>query len=324
MKKPPKLNLFSRPTPVERLNIDGVEIFVKKDDETGLLCSGNKVRKLEYLLKDALDKGYNSVITCGGVQSNHTRATTYLAIKLGLRPFVMARGEPVLPPQGNFFLNLLLGARFKFITREQFKNVEHYMEEWRKELLKEGFNPYIVPEGGSNALGAWGYVDAMEELKDVIEKEKIEALYFATGSGGTGAGLLIGKEFHNVKIKLVGVLVVDTIEYFTNKINKIVEDFEELYDVKVDARAQEIEFLDGFIGKGYAIPYPEEIETISRIAKYGIILDPVYTGKAFHGMLQHIKERGYRRVMFLHTGGIFSIFAFNEYFQHETKGLLQE
>jgi D-cysteine desulfhydrase len=179
-------------------------------------------------------------------------------------------------------------------------------------LKRKGKKPYIIPEGGSNEIGALGYRDCMKEMSDTIRKQKIDAIYCAVGSGGTYAGLLLGKKLLNLKIDLNGVIVCDTVESFTKRIFGICTDAVESFNYPVEISWNDIHLIGGFVGKGYGIPYPAELRTIRDIAKLGIILEPVYTGKAFHGMLNDLKKRKYKRVIFVHTGGIFSIFAYQK------------
>lgn len=307
-----KINLAWKPTPVELLeNLPHpAKIYIKRDDYTGLISSGNKIRKLEYCLYDAKEKGCDTLITCGGIQSNHCRATAYAGRKTGFDVYLVLRGEPQNPPQGNLFLDKLMSAKIKYVTYEDYKErINEIMKELAGELRKQGKKPYIIPEGASNEIGCLGYLECMEEMKEFIEKEKINAIYLAVGSGGTYAGLLLGKKLLNVDVRLIGIIVCDSIKFFKGKIEDICQKAIIQYELPLSINAEDVELKEGYIGAGYAIPYEEEIEVIKKLAKYGIILDPVYTGKAFYGMLKESKE--FKKILFLHTGGIFSIFAYN-------------
>lgn len=313
MKMPKPVKLTSK-TPIMRFK--GIntktEIFIKRDDLNGLLISGNKARKLEYLIADALNKRCDSVITCGPVQSNHCRTTVAFARNFGLFPYLFLRGRPKKTPNGNLLIDRLLDARITYITPSEYHNKRtEIMAEYAKRLIKKGKRPYIIPEGGSNEIGALGYLDCMREMADFIKKKKVDALYCAVGSGGTYAGLLLGKKILKLNIELNGVIICDTVQYFTDKILKICEKAVYRFGMKIKITRHDINLIDGYVGSGYAIPYPEELEVIRKIAKTGIILEPVYTGKAFYGMLQTLKKKKYKRVIFMHTGGLFSIFAFN-------------
>ncbi len=302
---------ITKPTPIEELKgiVKKTKIYLKRDDLNGLLISGNKIRKLEYFIADAQDKKCDTIITCGAVQSNHCRTAVAICKIFGYDCHLFLRTKDEPEYTGNLLLDQLLGAEIKFITPEEYKNRDEIMAEYAKKLT--GKRAYIIPEGGSNEIGALGYIDCMKEMAGFIKKERIDAVYCAVGSGGTYSGLLLGKKLMKVNIDLKGVIICDTIEYFTNKINDICEKAIDRFNLKIRLQAQDITLIDGFVGEGYGIPYPEEIETIKMLAKKGIIFEPVYTGKAFYGMLKDLEKRKYKKVIFIHTGGIFSIFAYN-------------
>lgn len=307
-----KINLAWKKTPVEILENfpHNAKIYIKRDDYTGLLSSGNKIRKLEYAIFDAKEKGCDTLITCGGIQSNHCRTTAYAGKREGFDVYLVLRGKEEIP-QGNLLLDKLLSAKIRYVTYEEYKKrINEIMEEIADEIKKEGKKPYIIPEGASYEIGSLGYIECMEEMKEFIEKEKIEAIYLAVGSGGTYAGLLLGKKLLNIDVRIIGIIVCDSIKFFKGKIEDICNKAIEKFNFKMKINPEDIELKDGYIGEGYGIPYEEEIKTIKEVARYGIILDPVYTGKAFYGMLNESKE--FTKILFLHTGGIFSIFAYNK------------
>jgi D-cysteine desulfhydrase len=286
---------------------------VKRDDLTGLHWSGNKVRKLEYCLSEAGRINADTIITCGGIQSNHCRTLAACCRALGLHPFLVLRGSPEKPYEGNLLLNYLFRAEIKYITKQEYENVNMIMEQEAEKLKKAGLKPYVIPEGASNEIGAFGYVECMSEMKKIIEKENIEAVYAAVGSGGTYAGLLLGKYIHGVDVKIEGVIVCDSIPYFREKILKICSEAVRKFDLKIEIKPDDVNLVDGYTGQGYGIPYPEEMDVIKRLAAQGLLLEPVYTGKAFLGMLEQAGKK-YRKVLFIHTGGIFSIFAYKDFF----------
>ncbi len=298
-------------TPVDEVSgLPGkTKIFIKRDDLNGLLISGNKARKLEYLIADARNKKCDTIITCGPVQSNHCRTTAAFAQIFGLECHLFLRQKGGEENTGNLLLDELLGAKIRFITPEQYQNRMQIMSAYARKLHKR--KAYIIPEGGSNEIGALGYIDCLKEMAGFIKREMIEAIYCAVGSGGTYAGLLLGKKLLKLDVDLNGVIICDTVEYFISKIMEICEGATDRFNLKVKIHTQDITLINGFVGKGYGISYPEEIETIKKIAKRGIILEPVYTGKAFYGMLTDLKKKNYKKVIFVHTGGIFSIFAYN-------------
>ncbi len=308
------LNLANKPTPIELVSdiLPIIKIHIKRDDLTGLETSGNKIRKLEYLLADAKNKNCDMIITCGGIQSNHVRATMYCCAKLGLKGVAILRGTMTEFPNGNLLLDNLFGAEIHFLNKEQYDKKEDYIAQLIDDYKKKGHNPYFIPTGGSNGIGALGYIYAMKEMASYIKLQGIDAIFCAVGSGGTYAGLLIGKYLFNADVPLYGVLVDETKEYFFAKIKSIISESEKILDHKFNIDDSEIKLIDGYIGPGYAIPYPEEITVIKQLARKGLILDPVYTGKTFYGMIKEKEHLGFSNPLFIHTGGIFSIFAYNK------------
>jgi D-cysteine desulfhydrase len=312
---PERIPLANLPTPLERLQRLsaqlGVELWVKRDDLTGAELSGNKVRKLEFLFADARQKGADHVITCGGAQSNHCRATALAAAKLGLRATLLLRvPDPSQPPpvEANILLDKLCGAEIRWVSREEYARRAELFPVVAEELRKAGRKPYVIPEGGSNPVGAWGYVRAIEELRAQLPPGPVTFVY-AAGSGGTGAGILLGIKLCGLRdARAVGVNVCDDREYFVREIGQIVEGAIKQWRLEVSFDRKEIEILDGYVGRGYAISRPEELSLIRDVARSeGIVLDPVYTGKAFYGMREHARELG-PRIVFMHTGGIFGLF----------------
>lgn len=315
------LNLIKKPTPIETLSgiLLNTKIHIKRDDLTHLEASGNKIRKLEYLLADAKNKKSDVIITCGAIQSNHVRATMYCCAKLGLKGVVFlanrkqdAKGKNTVAYEGNLLLNYLFGADIHFLPIEQYAKKEEYVAQLIDDYKKKGHNPYFVPLGGSNGIGALGYVFAMEEMASYIKLQGIDSIFCTISSAGTYTGLLMGKYIFGIDIPLYGILVDESIEYFVLKIKEIIKESEEILGKRFNIIDSDIKLINGYIGPGYAIPYPEEITIIKQIAQRGIILDPVYTGKTFYGMLKEKERLAYTNPLFIHTGGIFSIFAYNK------------
>ena len=329
MKKPfpyPKsISLAHRPSRIEHLErlsreLNGPEIYIKRDDDTCCLLSGNKVRKLEFFIADALNKGADSLITCGGLQSNHARTTAIAAKRYGLGCHLILRGKKTEIPDANYFLDSLVGAEVTFVTKSQYLNRKEVFDKLEKRLLQHGKKSYSIPEGGSNGLGAMGYVRAMEEIHDQMEQMEIDfdAIITAVGSGGTYAGLLIGKKFFNVRAEVIGFNIAATARYFVKEILRCARESETLLKINLHLSRKDIKIIDGYVGRGYAKSRPEEIALIKRVAKLeGIILDPVYTGKALFGLADQIKkgkfEKG-QKILFIHTGGIFGLFPYREWF----------
>ena len=324
-----KLALANLPTKIEkleRLSTEfGTNIYIKRDDHTGSEISGNKVRKLEYLAKDAQDNGYNLLITCGGIQSNHCRATVAVATKLGMKSAVLLRIDAQPPVVGNYFLDKLMGADVKFCTRPEYSNSRgEIMEAMAEEYRKQGYKPYVIPEGASNELGTLGYYSCMNEI---VEQEKelgitFDTVVVATGSGGTAAGLYLANELHGYGKRVVSMAVCDDIAYFTEIIDRISNGAKAYLPEYKDAqlKKENIEVIDKYVGLGYAISRPEELEFIKHVARTeAVILDPVYTGKAMYGVYNELKEGGAlvgsKNILFIHTGGLFGLFPVSEQFE---------
>lgn len=317
---PNKLNLARIPTPIQKLKrlsekLGGPTIYIKRDDLTGIGLSGNKVRKLEFSLYEALQQGSDTVITCGGIGSNHARATAVAARQLGLTPVLVLRGKPSDYPDGNLLLDSLLGAELKFISREEYSNSRNeIMQELADQLKGHGHNAYVIPEGASNAVGAWGYANAFQEIHQQLAEQSLEvnAVVFAVGSGGTEAGLLIGKAVSDWKGDILGVNVCDDEAFFKNRIEVILQEFREKYQIPLNISENDIHLIDGYVGRGYALSRPEELEIIKDIAQLeGIFLDPTYTGKAMFGLIDQIQKGRFgadQTVLFIHTGGIYGLF----------------
>ena len=315
---PDRIKRARLPTPVEparRLSHKlGVELLIKRDDLTGSSLSGNKIRKLEFLFAEAAAQGADTVITCGGEQSNHCRATAIAAAELGLRSYLLLRTDnPNEPPaaEANILLDRLVGAEIRWVTREEYKRRVQLFVEVQGQLLAQARKSYVIPEGGSNAVGAWGYVGCVEELAAELGDQPLTLVY-AAGSGGTGAGLILGIKLLGLPWRAIGVNVCDDKAYFVEAIGEIVEAAIKKWLLPINFDRSEIEILDGYVGVGYAKSRPEELATIRDVARAeGLILDPVYTGKAFHGMAREL-ERDKRafgeRVCFIHTGGIYGLF----------------
>lgn len=326
LKIPGRIQLANLPTRIEKLDrlskaLNGPEIYIKRDDQTGAELSGNKVRKLEYSLKEALDNGCNYLITCGGVQSNHCRATAAAAVKLGMKSCLVLRGEIGTPPAGNLLLDRLLGAEIRFVTADEYSNQKtEIMESIKQEMEQKGFRPYIIPEGASNGIGSFGYYTAMEEITEQEKQMNIgfDCIVVATGSGGTYSGLWLANKLHNRTTDVYGISVGGDSEYFRAKIQGILYESAKYMDVNVPVAMDEIRIIDGYVGRGYALSSPVELEFISYFAETeGIILDPVYTGKAMYGLTKEIKKgtfKDYKNILFIHTGGMFGLFPQGELF----------
>jgi D-cysteine desulfhydrase len=262
------------------------------------------------------------LITCGGLQSNHCRATVAAAVKLGMKCCLVLRGEKDSEPVGNLLLDRLLGAEIRFVTAEEYSNERaKIMEDIKNEMEKKGFKPYIIPEGASNGIGSFGYYAAMEEII-AQEKEmniKFDCIVLATGSGGTYSGLWLANKLHNNPADIFAVIVGSDAEYFKSRIQEILHESMNYLDVSVPVSENEIRIIDGYVGRGYALSRPEELEFIREVAGLeGVIFDPVYTGKAMYGLTMEIKKgtfRDYKNILFIHTGGLYGLFPQGNLFE---------
>jgi len=310
------ISLANLPTKIEKLEQLSKElnhdIYIKRDDQTGLELSGNKIRKLEFAVKEALDKGCDYLITCGGIQSNHCRATAAVAAKLGLGAYLVLRGSEDNELEGNYFFDKLLGAKIRFVTAEEYSNSRmEIMEEIKAKLEKEGYKPYIIPEGASNGIGSLGYCKAMEEILRQEEElgVKFDAIAVAVGSGGTYAGLYYANHMNKNDSVIYGINVCNDADYFKGRVLELLKEISTYTGEEIHVNKEDIDIVDGYVGKGYALSRQEEIDFIHKLAKQeGIILDPVYTGKAMYGLVEEIKKGRFNRhknILFIHTGGIF-------------------
>jgi D-cysteine desulfhydrase len=325
-----RLHLVHGPTPiVRRAALDaivGAAVFVKRDDATGGAESGNKLRKLEFLLADAVVKGARAVITCGGLQSNHARATALECAALGLRAVLAlrvadpakARAEP-LELAGNVLLDRLAGADLRFVSHDEYRDRARVMQKIAEELEAGGTPAYVIPEGGSNGLGALGYVEAMQETREQMElglagDGVFDVVAHACGSGGTAAGVALGAARHEVAREAWAFAVCNDQAYFEESISRIMDEARALDpDLPKETR---LVVCDRAKGPSYAVMSDEQKAFLVRVAREtGLVLDPVYTGKALFGLAQAVErgdiKRG-ARVLFFHTGGLPGLLAQGE------------
>ncbi len=317
---PRRIALASRPTPLQYLERasrrwgGGHRLWVKRDDLTGCTLSGNKVRKLEFITAHAIDNGCDTLITCGGLQSNHCRATAFAGAQLGLRVHLLLRGEAPAERDGNLLLDHLAGATVNcYPPRRYFSEIGELFREWAAHYEAQGSRALIVPTGGSDGIGVWGYIAACEELRADFEARGIDSAHVvtATGSGGTQAGLTLGAAIHGLPATVWGINVCDDEQYFLDKVAADAADWCSRYP-GVPAIEPETRVIDGYVGEGYGIAAPEVFELIAELARLeGLVLDPVYTGKAFQGLVSEIRRgrfEGRRDIVFVHTGGLFGLF----------------
>jgi D-cysteine desulfhydrase len=317
MNRPAKLSLAHLPTPIERLHSLSKElqkqIYIKRDDLTGVLVTGNKIRKLEYVLRDARDKGADTVVTCGGLQSNHVRATVVAARQLGLQAVAVLRGQKPEYFDGNTLFVALLGAQIQYVTDEEYDRIDEVYDALGRKLRLQGLNPYFIPEGASNALGVWGYIEMMEELAAQQREMELrfDSIFVALGSGGTQSGLILGKYLTKSPAKIIGINVYKSTRDFQTFIESLCSEAIKEYQLPVKLNVPDIIYYNNYIGIGYAQSTDEELASyIKRAQEDGIILDPVYTGKAMRGMMDLLltyPERFGDTILFMHTGGLFGL-----------------
>ncbi len=321
---PEKLSLAQLPTPLQPLDrystsLNGPRIWLKRDDLSGSTTSGNKIRKLEYTLAYAKSQGCTAVITCGGLQSNHCRTTALLAAQLGMQCTLVLRGEKPDSFNANLLLDALAGAALHFYPEKTYyKELENLLEEHRLSYSNINIKSHIIPTGASDGIGIWGYIACAEELGNDFLRAGIQPTHIihATGSGGTQAGLTLGAHLHSLSAKVTGINVCDDEAYFQNKVRHDMRDWKARYGAEVDVDAIPVHVIDGYVGKGYAQASDEVLACIAELARLeGVVLDPVYTGKAFYGLSQEIRKGrfdGCSDIVFIHTGGIFGLYAYEE------------
>lgn len=321
MQYPPRVPLARLPTPLQpllRLSASlntGHRLWVKRDDLTDIAVSGNKLRKLEFVIAAAGEQGCDTLITCGGVQSNHCRATALVGAQQGFGVHLILRGEAPAEIDGNLLLDHLAGATISHYPRHQYTaELDDLFSAWQDHYRNQGRTVCCIPTGASNGIGIWGYIRAAEELAADMAGAGIESAHCvsATGSGGTQAGLSLGAELHDVPITVWGINVCDDEAWFVNKVAADIADCRQRYPGRTGDHDIRVRVIDGYVGPGYGRAEPEVFETISRVARQeALILDPVYTGKAFHGMLREIEAGRFGDsgdIIFVHTGGIFGLF----------------
>lgn len=316
----PRLELLGAPTPLEHLprlsDYLGRDIFIKRDDFTPVAMGGNKLRKLEFLAADALREGADVLLTAGAIQSNHVRQTAAVAARLGLKCVALLE-NPIGTHAENYLSNgnrLLLDLMdAEVIMVDALHNPTEQLAEEATRLEAQGFRPYIVPVGGSNALGALGYVECAQEIAHQSEGVvDFAAVIVASGSAGTHAGLAVGLEHLLPETELVGVTVSRQVDAQLPLVERLRQSLAETLEVQVKAP---ITLWDDYFAPRYGEPNDEGMAAVKLLAQLeGILLDPVYTGKAMAGLLDGISQNRFRRegpLLFIHTGGAPALFAYH-------------
>ena len=317
----PRFRLAQLPTPVEKLGrlsgqLGGPELLIKRDDQTGLALGGNKTRKLEFLVGDALAQGADTLVTVGAAQSNHCRQTAAAAAKAGLQCELILNGTKPELPNGNLLLNDLFGATEHWIDRS---HRAAKLTELTDHLRAQGRKPYAIGVGGSNGVGATGYVVAMIELMEQLNSsgQRVDHIVFGTSSGGTQAGIELGARIAAFSGKLHGLSIdkndPEHLEYEI-EVAQIANHCAEYLGSAVRLTRDDIHVVYGYMGEGYGVVGELEREAIRLVARSeGIVLDPVYAGRAFGALLDLIRQGVFNRgetVLFWHTGGVPALFAY--------------
>jgi len=311
MKEIKRINIAILPTPLEVCTFENKKFLLKRDDLTGCELSGNKIRKLEYLLADAKKNKADIILTCGGEQSNHARAVTIAVKKIGLKTKLFLWGNNNSKISGNLFLNKVNNAEIKFLNKKEYDNVNEIMTKEAEELKKKGLNAYIIPEGGSNVIGVYGYFNFVEELAGQIASNQLKGIVVAAGSGGTVAGILAGISFLKHKVEVIVVNVLYDEETIRKKIINLAQAFLNQHKIKNRLLVEQLIILDGYSKEGYKKIHPDKIKLLLKfVSETGILLDPVYTGKAFYAYYENflVKNLG-MKYLFVHTGGLFGVFG---------------
>lgn len=326
----PRLRFAHLPTPLEPLQrisaaLGGPDIWIKRDDCSGLSSGGNKTRKLEFLVADALEQGADTIITAGATQSNHARQTCAIAARLGLECHLLLEDlsghhDESYAHNGNLLLDRLHGASIS--SHPEGADMDAEMEELAARLRDGGKKPCVIPVGGSNEIGALGYVDAAFELVSQANDRslRIDHVVHATGSAGTQAGLVVGLEAMHSGIPVYGICVSKTADLQESMVYDLARRTSDFMGLGADLVARERVFANGdYVGPGYGLPTDAMREAVTMMARLeGILLDPVYTGKAFAGLVDLVRKghlKAGENVVFLHTGGSVSLFAYPGIFE---------
>ena len=316
MKEISRLKFAHLPTPIEELprlseKLGGPRIFVKRDDQTGLAFGGNKTRKLEFLIAEAREQGARMLITGGALQSNHCRQTAAAAARFGLDCTLVLNGEMPEHPTANLLLDQLFGAEIVTIKDRAYR--DQVLQETYDKAVDAGKRPYLVTYGGSSPTGALGYTFAMKEFME--QNVNADWIVFGTSSGGTHAGLVLGQHLFGYKGKVLGISIDEPEEWLKTRVSALASDASEKLGERIDFTRDEVLANEEYCKAGYGVLTDAEREAVLLFAKMeGLLLDPVYTGRAAAGMIDLIRKGFFRKdetVLFWHTGGQPALFAEN-------------
>ncbi len=332
MKRIEKVNTCFLPTPLHKLEnfskeLDNIEVYMKRDDLTGIGMGGNKLRKLDYIVKKALDEGCTTLLTYGGVQTNHGRLTAAAAARFGMKSIIMCYGTPPEEMSGNLVLDRILDSEVIFMDTSEIRAKMEEMEYEEivaayKNLKKSstddviaqresiGEKVYLVPIGGHSPEGVMGYFDAVEEIRKQEQEMGVEFdhVVVGNGSGGTYAGLLLGKEYHKAPWNILASNISPKQEREMDELVDFCNEVSEQFEMEVKIQKEDVHYSNEYTGIAYNVPDEPTRQVISRLAKSeGIFVDPCYTGKSFSGLLGFIEEgliKPGEKVLFIHTGGL--------------------
>jgi D-cysteine desulfhydrase family pyridoxal phosphate-dependent enzyme len=323
MKPIARLNFAHLPTPIEELPrltaaLDGPRILVKRDDQTGLAFGGNKTRKLEFLVAEAQEQGADMLISAGAIQSNHCRQTVAAAARFGFGCTLVLTGESPRQPSANFLLDQLFGA--EIVTVADRKDRDHVLQETFDNAIAAGRKPYLVPYGGSSPTGAMGYTFAMEELmkqwadfRSLKDFGSLDWIVFGTSSGGTHAGLVLGQRLFGFKGKVLGISIDESVADLKKNVSALATRASEKLGERIQFTDDDVLANDDYCQAGYGVFGEGEREAIKLFASNeGLLLDPVYTGRAAAGMIDLIRKGYFKKdetILFWHTGGQPALFA---------------
>ena len=316
----PRVSLGFLPTPIHEMprlsrTLGGPRLFIKRDDQTGLATGGNKTRKLEFSAGEALAQGCDTLVTVGAVQSNHCRQTAAAAARLGLGCHLVLRGFAPERRVGNLLLDALLGATIHFAGE---RTREEVAAELVEQLRASGRKPFFVPLGASDEIGAAGFAAAAEELAGQMQRDDLhfDRVVFATSSGGTQAGLAVGARALGLPAQITGIAIDSKLSELRAEVTPVAQRLIQRLGLELDFGAEDVLAYDGYLGAGYAVMGEPEKEAVLLAARCeGILLDPVYTGRAMAGLVDLVRRGEFTRgetVLFWHTGGAAALDAYEE------------
>lgn len=312
-----RLHFAHLPTPVETLprlseTLGGPRLLIKRDDQTGLAFGGNKTRKLEFIVAEAREQGAKTLVSGGALQSNHCRQTAAAAARFGFECILVLTGDKPEQPSANLLLDQLFGAQVVYAADRKDRNA--VLQQTFDRAAEKGMKPYLVPYGGSSSTGALGYAFAVKEFME--QNADADWIVFATSSGGTHAGLVLGQRVFGYKGKVLGISIDESEEWLRTHVSELASSASEKLGKRIEFTPAEVLANADYCKAGYGVLTEPERDAIHLFAKYeGLLLDPVYTGRAAAGMIDLIRKGFFKKnetVLFLHTGGQPALFA-NEY-----------